>query len=333
MKKRHLVAGAAGLVAGAVATKLIARPRDVDFEKNRALVFHSDYSHQTEVNGNRVHYQDAGEPGNPVIVLIHGFSSSTLVWSRVFLRLANAGFRVIAVDLLGYGYSGKPRQGRYTIEAQAQMIVGLLDKLKIERAHFVGSSYGGAVAAVCAFDYPDRIEKLVLVGSVTNNEATRYLLLRLFAFPIVGDIVSPLLLSSRSLLRQRMRKVYERHAWVLDERRVEARHRPLRAANTHRAIIRTVRNWDAERIERNANQIGHETLLVWGDNDPEVPLRHGKQLNESIPNSRLIVFRNCGHLPQEEYPIGFTELVAEFCEEETMDEVATAVGGQQSSFA
>src|SRR3954451_8637065 len=144
MKKRHLFAGAAGLVGAAVATKLISRPRDVDFEKNRALVFHSDYSQHTEVNGNRVHYQEAGDSANPVIILIHGFSSSTLVWSRVFLRLADAGFRVIAVDLLGYGYSGKPRRERYTIEAQAKMIIGLLDKLNIDRAHFTGSSYGGA---------------------------------------------------------------------------------------------------------------------------------------------------------------------------------------------
>jgi pimeloyl-ACP methyl ester carboxylesterase len=157
------------------------------------------------------------------------------------------------------------------------------------------------------------LQKLVLVGSVTNNEATKYLLLRLFGFPLVGDIVSPFLLGSRTLLRRRMKKVYERHSWVLDERRVEARHRPLRAANTHRAIIRTVRRWNAERIERDAHLINRPTLLIWGDNDPEVPLRHGEHLARSIAGSRLIIFRNCGHLPQEEYPLGFTELVSEFC--------------------
>lgn len=312
MKKRYLLAGTAGLVGAAVAAKLLTRPRDVDWEKNRELIFHADYSRFADANGVRVHYQEAGDQNDPAVVLIHGFSSSTLVWSRVFLPLADEGFRVIAVDLMGYGYSGKPRKGDYTIEGQGRMIVGLLDKLGIEQAHIIGSSYGGAVAATCAMDYPERLEKLILVGSVTNNEATKYLLLRLFGFPVVGDIVSPFLLSSRSLLRRRMRKVYERHSWVLDERRVEARHRPLRAANTHRAIIRTVRHWDANRIERDADLINHETLLIWGDNDPEVPLRHGEHLNRAIDGSRLIVFRNCGHLPHEEYPIGFTEVVAEF---------------------
>jgi pimeloyl-ACP methyl ester carboxylesterase len=317
MKKRYILAGTAGLIGGAVAAKLLARPRDVDWEQNRQLIFHADYSQFTEVDGVPVHYQEAGNPNDPAVVLIHGFSSSTLVWSRVFLRLADEGLRVIAVDLLGYGYSGKPRAGSYTIEGQARMIVGLLDKLGIEQAHLVGSSYGGAVAAICALDYPERLEKLVLVGSITNNEATKYLLLRLFGFPLLGDLISPLLLSSRSLLRRRMKKVYERHSWVLDERRVEARHRPLRAANTHRAIIRTVRHWDAERVQREADRIRQPTLLIWGDNDPEVPLRHGEHLNRAIAGSRLIVFRNCGHLPHEEYPIGFSGVVAEFLKTDT----------------
>jgi len=65
------------------------------------------------------------------------------------------------------------------------------------------------------------------------------------AFPLVGDIVSPFLLGSRTLLRRRMRKVYERHSWVLDERRVEARHRPFaRSQHPSRPIIRTVRGWN-----------------------------------------------------------------------------------------
>lgn len=312
MKKRYWIAGASGLVTAAVATKLITRPRDVDWKQNRPLIFHADHSRFAEVDGMRVHFQEAGRSADPVVVLIHGFSSSTLVWSRVFLRLADSGFRVIAVDLLGYGYSGKPRRGEYTIESQASMIVGLLERLGIERTSIVGSSYGGAVAATCALDFPNRVEKLVLVGAVTNNDPTKYLLLRLFGLPVVGDVVSPLLIGSRALLRRRMKRVYDRHSLILDERRVEARHRPLRAASTQRAIIRTVRHWNAERIKRDAHLIKQPALLIWGDNDRDVPLRNGEHLNQLMPSSRLIVFRNCGHLPQEEYPIGFTEVVSEF---------------------
>jgi pimeloyl-ACP methyl ester carboxylesterase len=310
MKKRYWIAGGATL---AIAGKLLLRPRDADWHKCREVVFHSEHSCFIDVDGIRVHYQDAGDRKAPAIVLIHGFASSTLVWSKVFLRLAAAGYRVIAVDMLGYGYSAKPKNGEYTIAGQAKLLTRLLDALEIPRAIFVGSSYGGAVAATCALDYPDRVEKLVLVGTVNNNRPLAFKLMRVFGSPVVGDVVSPLLIGSRRLLRRRMKRVYDRHAWAMDERRVEARHLPLRAARTQRAIINTVRRWDAERISRDAHLITQPTLLLWGENDREIPLSDGERLHAEIPGSRLIVFLKCGHLPHEEYPDAFTNVVNDFC--------------------
>jgi len=312
MKKRYWIAGAATL---AVAGKLMLRPRDADWQKCRKVVFHSEHSRFVDVDGVRVHYQEAGDPKAPALVLIHGFASSTLVWSKVFLKLADAGYRVIALDMLGYGYSAKPRNGEYTIAGQAKLLMRLLDALGIPCAVIIGSSYGGAVAATCALDYPERVEKLVLVGAVSNNRPLAYKLMRVFGSPVVGDVVSPLLIGSRRLLRRRMKRVYDRHSWVLDERRVDARHLPLRAAGTQRAIIRTVRSWDAERISRDAHLIGQPTLLLWGENDIEIPLADGERLHEEISGSRLIVFLNCGHLPHEEYPESFMNVVIDFCKQ------------------
>lgn len=309
MKKRYWIVGAAGL---AIAGKLLTRPRDADWHECRDVVFHSEHSCFIDVDGIRVHYQEAGDPKAPAVVLIHGFASSTLVWSKVFLQFAAAGCRVIALDLLGYGYSAKPRNGEYTIGGQAKLLNGLLDALGIPRAIFIGSSYGGAVAATCALDYPDRVEKLILVGTVNNNRPLEFVLMRLFGSPVFGDVVSPLLIGSRRLLRQRMKRVYDRHSWVMDERRVDARHLPLRAASTHRAIINTVRRWDAERISREAHLIKQPTLLLWGENDREIPLSDGERLHAEIPGSRLIVFLECGHLPHEEYPEAFTNVVIDF---------------------
>ncbi|HET9477733.1 MAG TPA: alpha/beta hydrolase [Pyrinomonadaceae bacterium] len=314
MKKRYWIAGTATAAATiAVAAKLLTRPRDADWQKYRHVVFHSEHSRFVEIDGVRVHYQEAGDRSNPVLVLIHGFASSTLVWSKVFLKLAQAGFRVIAVDLLGYGYSGKPRNGEYTIAGQASLLIRLLERLGIKRATLVGSSYGGAVAATCALDHPHRVEKLVLVGTVNNNEPLRFKVMRIFSSRVVGDVVSPLLIGSRRLLRKRMKRVYDRHAWVLDERRVDARHFPLRASGTQRAIIRTVRGWNAERISSDAHLIRQPTLLLWGENDLEIPLADGERLHQEIPGSRLVVFLACGHLPHEEYPEAFTKVVADFC--------------------
>jgi pimeloyl-ACP methyl ester carboxylesterase len=310
MKKRYWIAGATTLV---IAGKLLLRPRDADWHKCRDVVFHSECSRFIDVDGVRVHYQEAGDEHAPALVLIHGFASSTLVWSKVFVKLAEAGYRVIASDLLGYGYSAKPRNGEYTIAGQAKLLTRLLDKLGIPRAIFVGSSYGGAVAATCALDYPDRVEKLILVGTVNDNRPLAFRLMRLFGSPLFGDVVSPLLIGSRRLLRRRMKQVYDRHEWVIDERRVDARHLPLRAAGTQRAIIRTVRGWDAERISRDAHLITQPTLLLWGENDQEIPLADGERLHADIPNSRLKVFLECGHLPHEEYPEAFTNVVIDFC--------------------
>jgi pimeloyl-ACP methyl ester carboxylesterase len=312
MKKRYWIGGLSALAATSIAAKLLLRPRDVEWEQNRKNVFHAEHSRFIEVDGVNVHVQEAGPADAPVMILIHGFASSNLVWSRVLLELAEQGFRVVAPDLLGYGYSAKPRDLEYTIQRQAKMVVGLMREMGIERARVVGSSYGGAVAATIALDYPKLVEKLVLVGAVTNNRPTRYMLMRLFGSPVIGDVLSPLLVGSRRLLRMRMKRVYDRHAWPMDERRVEARHLPLRTRGTHRAIIRTVRRWDAERVSRDAHLITQPSLILWGDRDREVPLADGRRLHEEIPNSRLIVFEECGHLPHEEYPEEFTEIVSGF---------------------
>src|SRR4030095_5556244 len=155
------------------------------------------------------------------------------------------------------------------------------------------------------------------IGTVNNNRPLNYKLMRVFGSPLLGDVVSPLLIGSRRLLRRRMKQVYDRRSWWLDERRVDARHLPLRAAGTQRAIIRTVRSWDAERISRDAHLIKQPALLLWGENDLEIPLADGERLHAEIPGARLIVFLNCGHIPHEEYPEAFTNVVTDFCKAQT----------------
>jgi pimeloyl-ACP methyl ester carboxylesterase len=131
---------------------------------------------------------------------------------------------------------------------------------------------------------------------------------------LVGDIFSPVLLSTYSLTRWRMRKVYAKGAQrLLGGERMRAHHRPLRASSAHRAVIRTLRRWDASRIEREAHRIQQPTLLIWGEDDVDIPLEHGQRMFQKMPYARLIVFRRCGHLPQEEYPQEFTKLLTEFC--------------------
>lgn len=302
------------MAGAALAAKLWSRPRDVDWAEHRAIMRHPEHSRFAEIDGVRVHYQEAGDIDAPPLFLIHGFCASTFVWGDVLLALAAAGYRVIAPDLVGYGFSEKPKRGAYTIEYQAQHIIGLMDHLNIKRAAVVGSSYGGAVAMACALDHAERVERLIIVSGVSNDDIKREWLMRLGASFILGDFVSPLLLGSKNLHRWRMKDVYvNRREELFSEARFAAHRLPLRAAATHKAVLTTLRHWSAERLEREAHSITQPALLIWGEDDREVPLRDGLRLLREMPAARLFVYDHCGHLPQEEYPQMFTRMVADFC--------------------
>jgi pimeloyl-ACP methyl ester carboxylesterase len=334
MKKRYWITGASVVVGAAVAVKLLSRPRDVEWHKHARELAHSEYSRTVEVDGVRVRYQEVGPRDAPTLLLIHGFTAFNLVWSEVLLPLANAGFHVIAPDLLGHGFTEKPKHGEYTIDSQARLIVRLMDNLGLERATLVGNSYGGAVAATVALDYPSRVEKLVMVGAVINDEPKSSFLLRLASAPLIGDVVTPLLMDSRMVVRRRLKKIHSEFAHLLfDESRIQARHLPMKAANTQSAILRTLRHWKADRIERDAHLITQPTLIIWGENDSDTPLRHGKQLHDLMPGSVMKVFRNCGHLPQEEYPVEFTRLVTDFCSGEETHGIEMLVDNERKIVA
>jgi pimeloyl-ACP methyl ester carboxylesterase len=314
MKKRYWIAGTAGLFGAALAVRLLARPRDVAFDELRERLSHADRSRFVEVEGVRVHYIEAGDVDSPAVVLVHGLASSNFVWSDVVLPLADTGFRVVAPDLVGFGFSGKPRDGEYTIEAQARMIIALMGALGIESATLVGSSYGGAVTAVCALDDASRVPRLVLVGAISNNEMKRSMVLRVGGWRGVGELFAPFVMDARHRRkRRRLKEHTARDGRDYNDTRVLAHLRPLKAADTQRAILSTLRRWDASRIEGEAEKIKQPTLLIWGAQDEDVPLRHGRRLHTLIPDSRLYVFENCSHLPQEEYPREFVRLIAEFC--------------------
>jgi pimeloyl-ACP methyl ester carboxylesterase len=194
------------------------------------------------------------------------------------------------------------------------MIERFMDRLGIGRAILVGSSYGGAIASTVALDYPERVEKLVLVSAVINDEAKNNRLLKLTAMRGVGEIVSPFLLDSKRFLRYRMRRtIAPVNHHLITKERIASVGNPLRAKNAHHSVLTSARRWDANRIENDAHLLNQPTLLIWGEDDNVIPIRNGEKLYDSILNSRLVVLKDCGHVPPEENPDRFVELVAEFC--------------------
>jgi pimeloyl-ACP methyl ester carboxylesterase len=314
MNKKNLALGLGGAVGGLIALKMLTRAREVSWEDFADKIHHPENSHFVEVDGVTVHYQEFGERSNPTLILIHGYTASTYVWQTVAPMLAEENFHVVAVDLLGFGFSEKPAWFEYSIVSQARMIERFMDRLGIGRAILVGSSYGGAVASTVALDYPERVEKLVLVSAVINDEAKNNRLLKLTALRGVGEIVSPFLLDSKRFLRYRMRRtIAPANHHLITEERVASVGNPLRAKNAHHSVLTSARKWDANRIENDAHLINQPTLLIWGEDDNVIPVRNGEKLYDSILNSRLVVLKDCGHVPPEENPERFVELVSEFC--------------------
>ncbi|HMO79827.1 MAG TPA: alpha/beta hydrolase [Pyrinomonadaceae bacterium] len=314
MKKRDLVIGAGGIAAGAIVVKMLTRPRSVAWKDVARVVPHSDRSDFIDIDGIRIHFQQFGDPAAPTLLLIHGFTASVYVWKTAAPLLAESGFNVVALDLVGFGYSEKPAWFDYTINSQARIVSRFMDRLGIGKAVVVGSSYGGAVAATLALDYPARVEKLVLVNAVINDDAKKHPILRLASIPGVGEIITPLLVDSRAFLRLRMHGTLApaNHHMITGER-ISSIQRPLKAADAHNSVLATSRNWHAKRIEQDAHLIVQPTLLIWGEEDKVIPLENGLKLYNSVLKSRLIVFKDCGHVPQEEKSETFAELVAEFC--------------------
>ena len=212
---------------------------------------------------------------------------------------AEKGFHVIAPDLIGFGYSDKPAWFDYTIQSQARMIVRLMNVLGIGQATLVGSSYGGAVASELTLDYPERVEKLVLVNAVCNDEIKQNPLLRLAAIPGSARL-DPFLLDLKFLHKARMKGTFSpenRH--LVTPERVESVQRPLNAADAHHSVLQTARNWDANRIEEDAYLINQPTLIVWGEDDTVIPIHNGFTLHREILNSRFVVFRIAASAAEE----------------------------------
>ena len=149
----------------------------------------TDSNHIT-IHGHRVAYRSAGPDDGPVIVLVHGITSTSATWEAIMPALAARGFTVVAPDLLGHGESAKPR-GDYSLGAYASGIRDLMVALGHERATFVGHSLGGGVAMQLAYQFPERCERLVLVDSGGLGREVS-LLLRAATLP-GAELVLPLL--------------------------------------------------------------------------------------------------------------------------------------------
>jgi pimeloyl-ACP methyl ester carboxylesterase len=259
-----------------------------------------------DANGIKTNYLEAGT-GAPV-VLIHGSGpgvTSYANWRLVLPALAE-NFRVLAPDMVGFGFSERPANIEYGIQTWADQVVGLMDTLELPKAHLVGNSFGGAIALRIAAQHPDRVGKLVLMGSMG------------VPFPITEGLER---VWGYEPSFENMRKVLDVFAYSRDLVNDELAKVRYRASiqpgfqESFAAMFPAPRQRWVEAMctpEDEIRQLPHRTLIVHGREDQVIPVRTSLRLMELIDNADLRVFAHCGHWSMIERTKDFNRNVSEF---------------------
>lgn len=270
-----------------------------------------------EINNLKVHYKQQGE-GKPVFILMHGFGASTFSWREVMDPFSQYG-TVIAYDRPAFGLTERPLDWEgvnpYSQEGNINLLLGLMDVLGIEEAILVGNSAGGTLATAFTLQHPERVKALIEVDAAIYQTMPDSKLLDWLLGTPQMDQIGPLI--SRRLAG-RSGEDFIRRAWSdpdLIEQKPEilaGYRKPLMAENWDRSLWEHTKASDAPELDGRLDQIEVPTLVLSGEDDQIVPVENSQRLAEDIPGSTLVIFENCGHLPQEECPNAFMSAVEEF---------------------
>ena len=254
-----------------------------------------------------------GDEGT-IVLLIHGLGGSVEDWMVNINALAEH-HRVYAMDLVGSGHSDKP-SAPYSFSYLAQFANNFMEAQNIDRASLIGHSMGGGVSLQFTIQFPDKVEKLVLVNSAGLGKEVTFLL-RLLTLPIVGELLTR---PSRKGTANFLKECVHDPALVTEEL-VELGYSLAALPGAQKSFLSTVRagcnfrgmREDALRsIVDNLATITAPTLIFWGQQDRILPVAHAHVAEERIPNVRLHIFDTCGHLTQLERSEEFNALVLEF---------------------
>ena len=268
-----------------------------------------------DVKGQIVHLRDEGPRDDPLpVVLLHGTSSSLHTWEG-WVRALKGQRRVITLDLPGFGLTGpvtgEYRPDDYRGDTYARFVLDLLDSLHVQRFVIGGNSLGGEIAWRVAFMARDRVAQLILVdaGGLAVTSGSMPLGWRIARIPGLGRIFEHVL--PRALVAQGLVEVYghpDRVTPALVDRYYEL---TLREGN-RRALVQRLRQADPGADAARIPTLRLPTLILWGGRDHLIAPAAGREFQRLIPGSRLVVFDDLGHVPQEEDPARTVQPVREF---------------------
>jgi len=281
------------------------------------------------IHGYRRAFRVAGS--GPAILLIHGIGDNSTTWSTVQAKLAQR-FTVIAPDLLGHGKSDKPRAD-YSVAAYANGMRDLLSVLDLERVTVVGHSLGGGVAMQFAYQFPQLVDRLILVGAGGVTKDVN-IALRIASVPMGSEALAllrlPLVLPALQVFGRIGGALFGSTGMGRDIPNVLRILEDLPEPTASSAFARTLRavvDWRGQVVTMLDRCYLTESVpvqLIWGSRDSVIPVAHARMAHAAMPGSRLEVFEGSGHFPFHDDPDRFVELVEKF-----IDSTAPAVYDQE----
>ncbi|MDO8753009.1 MAG: alpha/beta hydrolase [Anaerolineales bacterium] len=244
------------------------------------------------------HYEMSGPKDGRAIVLVHGFSVPSFIYDPTFEFLVNSGFRVLRYDLIGRGYSDKPR-ARYDIHLFVNQLKDLLEALKISQVDLVGLSMGGPVTAAFIEANPRFVRRHVLIDPSGAKRIELSRLLEVIKLPLVGELLFGLF-GSDSLLNGIADDFFDPKLVEIFQAKYKIQ---MQYKGFKRAILSTLRNRMLESILDTYLKIGRlkkPTLIFWGENDKTTPFEDHKLLLDVLPHAEFHPVKNCSHIPHYE---------------------------------
>jgi len=260
------------------------------------------------IDGSRLRLIDTGS-GQPV-VLIHGIGASVYNWRYTLPALVTAGYRVIAFDNRGFGFSDQTAHGYHNAD-YVRLLVSLLDSLGVSSAVLVGHSMGGTIAAEVALTHPDRVRGLVLIDAAGYGMRWPGVL-KIARWPLVGGIATSF--RGRWFTKRILRSTFADPSKVT-EGDVDQYYAPVAQPGFGRALRGVLREFRFDSLGGRLARVQTPTLILWGDADRWIPVGVGARFTRELPRSEFVIVERSGHNPQEESPDRVNQLLLDFLKE------------------